>query len=146
MSIDSLSSKPHMELPPPEVPEVLPELPETPEEEPRYYAEKAGQAVEVAPTKPSQADANAGVHAVPAFPPPVHAPASTPAVASDNDDNLPAAAEDADIIEKEWVIKAKQLVDATKDDPHRQNKEINKMKAAYIKKRYDKELKINKEG
>jgi len=40
------------------------------------------------------------------------------------------------------VTKAKQIVEQTKDDPYKQTKEINKMKADYLKKRYAKELKL----
>lgn len=53
----------------------------------------------------------------------------------------PAIADDADLIEKEWVEKAKEIVEKTKADPYVQNKELNKMKADYMKKRYNKDLK-----
>ena len=49
-------------------------------------------------------------------------------------------AEDADLIEKEWILKAKEIVAQTHGDPYRQNKEINKIKADYIKKRYNKDI------
>jgi hypothetical protein len=52
------------------------------------------------------------------------------------------AAEDADLIEKTWVEKAKQIVAETRGDPYTQNKEINKVKADYIKKRYNKDIKL----
>ena len=52
-------------------------------------------------------------------------------------------ADDTDLIEKEWVIKAKAIVAQTKDDPHQQNREMNKVKADYLKKRYNKDLKLN---
>lgn len=52
------------------------------------------------------------------------------------------SAADADLIEKEWVEKAKQIVAHTTGDPFMQNKEINKMKADYIKKRYNKDIKV----
>jgi hypothetical protein len=54
----------------------------------------------------------------------------------------PAVADDVDLIEKEWVHRAKALVAKTKDNPHEQNKEMNKFKADYIKKRYNKEIKV----
>ncbi len=57
-------------------------------------------------------------------------------------DNNPELAEDVDLIEKEWVDKAKAIVNHTKDDPYNQNKEINKMKADYIKKRYNKDIQV----
>lgn len=52
-------------------------------------------------------------------------------------------AEDSDLIEKEWVAIAKQIVGQTRNDPYVQNKEMSKVKADYIKKRYNKDLKIN---
>lgn len=52
----------------------------------------------------------------------------------------PAIADDIDLIEKEWVVKAKEVVDKTKDNPYLQNKAISEMKADYIKKRYNKDL------
>jgi hypothetical protein len=54
----------------------------------------------------------------------------------------PALADDADLIEKEWVVKAKQIVERTRDDPFTQSKELNKMKADYIHKRYNKQIKL----
>lgn len=52
----------------------------------------------------------------------------------------PAIADDADLIEKEWVEKAKEIVDKTRDNPYLQNKAISEMKADYIKKRYNKDV------
>ena len=57
----------------------------------------------------------------------------------------PPIAEDADLIEKEWVIKAKEIVAQTAHDPHLQNKEINRFKADYLKKRYNKEIKLSED-
>ncbi len=51
------------------------------------------------------------------------------------------SAQDADLIEKEWVLKAKEIVARTHGDPYVQNNEINKIKADYIKKRYNKDIK-----
>ena len=55
------------------------------------------------------------------------------------------SAADVDLIEKEWVQKAKDIVSATHGDPYAQNKEINKIKADYIKKRYNKDIKVASE-
>lgn len=52
-------------------------------------------------------------------------------------------ADDADLIEKEWVTKAKAIVAQTKDDPYQQNQEMTKVKADYLKKRYNKDLKVS---
>jgi len=67
--------------------------------------------------------------------------------ATTNDDNStsPQIADDVDLIEKEWVEKAKEIVNKTKEDPYSQNKEVNKFKATYIKKRYNKDMPLNKE-
>lgn len=50
----------------------------------------------------------------------------------------PASADDGDIIEKEWVLKAKHIVEQTKHDPYLQTKEMHKFRAEYMKKRYNK--------
>ena len=57
----------------------------------------------------------------------------------------PPTADDLDLIEKEWVKKAKNIVSATMGDPYAQNKQINEMKVDYIKKRYNKDIKLRKE-
>ena len=54
----------------------------------------------------------------------------------------PAIADDVDVIEKEWVEKAKDIVAKTKTDPHQQSIELTKFKHEYMKKRYDKEIKL----
>jgi len=70
-----------------------------------------------------------------------NSPTAAPQTASD--DAAPMIADDTDLIEKEWVEKAKQLVDKTKNDPYNQNKEISKFKANYIKKRYNKDVQLS---
>lgn len=55
--------------------------------------------------------------------------------------STPAIADDVDVIEKEWVDKAKDIVTATKDDPYRQEEEVERLKADYLKKRYGKDIK-----
>ncbi|HUC88344.1 MAG TPA: hypothetical protein VMR95_04335 [Candidatus Binatia bacterium] len=60
--------------------------------------------------------------------------------------NLPTTTDDADLIEKEWIIKAKAIVERTKDDPHQQNYEMSHFKADYLKKRYNKDIKVSSES
>jgi len=67
-------------------------------------------------------------------------PAASPAVSPVIDPAL--IADDTDLIEKEWVNKAKAIVERTKNDPHTQNKEMTKIKADYLKKRYNKDIKL----
>ena len=57
----------------------------------------------------------------------------------------PAIADDTDLIEKEWVIKAKEIVERTKHDPYQQNKEVERVKADYLKKRYNKDVKVTED-
>lgn len=89
-----------------------------------------------------RADASLGAaSATPVLPvpvPPVVMPAPQPAVA--NGANAPAAAADEDLIEKEWVDRAKQIIEQTKDDPFRREQEVNKLQADYLRKRYGREL------
>jgi hypothetical protein len=67
---------------------------------------------------------------------PTAAPVNPPAT------DTPLMADDADLIEKEWVTKAKAIVAQTKDNPYEQNKAMNQVKADYLKKRYNKDLKV----
>lgn len=52
------------------------------------------------------------------------------------------SADDLDLIEKEWVKKAKEIVEATQNEPHVQSDELSKVKADYIKKRYGKDVRV----
>lgn len=54
----------------------------------------------------------------------------------------PLVAADEDLIEKEWVQKAKNIVAETRTDPYQQEKAVGKLQADYMKKRYGKEIKI----
>lgn len=56
---------------------------------------------------------------------------------------MPQIADDTDLIEKEWVDKAKEIVEQTAHDPYLQNQEINKVKVEYLKKRYNKDIKLS---
>lgn len=88
----------------------------------------------------------AEMNAAPVSAPPVDLPtdaaAHVPAAVQVASSSTPAVADDADLIEKEWVVKARQIVDQTKNDPYIQNQQMNQMKADYIKKRYNKDLKV----
>jgi hypothetical protein len=55
-------------------------------------------------------------------------------------DDSPATAADDDLIEKEWVDKAKKIIAETKDDPRKREKEVGKLQIDYLKKRYGKDL------
>jgi hypothetical protein len=57
----------------------------------------------------------------------------------------PNIADDDDLIEQEWVDKAKAIVERTRNDPYLQNQELGKFKADYIKKRYNREIKVTED-
>lgn len=52
----------------------------------------------------------------------------------------PIVANDDDLIEKEWVDKAKKIVADTQDDPHKRKHEVGKLQVDYLKKRFGREL------
>jgi hypothetical protein len=58
----------------------------------------------------------------------------------------PIIAEDRDEIEMQWVTKAKKIVEQTKSDPHLQERAVSKLQADYLKKRFNKDIKLPKEG
>ncbi len=74
--------------------------------------------------------------------PQLPAPQTDQAVVQPVMNDNPLVAADEDVIEKEWVQKAKKVVEQTKGDPHAQEKEVSKLQADYIKKRYGKEIKL----
>ena len=55
-------------------------------------------------------------------------------------DDTPATAHDNEVIEKEWVDKAKRVIAETKDDPYRREQEVSKLQADYLLKRYGRKL------
>lgn len=74
---------------------------------------------------------------------------NTPAIpiqqATTSDDGqsvTPVIADDNDVIEKEWVDKAKQIVARTQGDPHAKSNELTGLKKEYIQKRYGKSIAI----
>lgn len=54
----------------------------------------------------------------------------------------PAVAADDDVIEKEWVNKAKKVISQTKGDPYTKEREVSKLQADYMQKRYGKQVKM----
>ena len=44
------------------------------------------------------------------------------------------------VIEKEWVDKAKQIITETHDDPYQRSNRVNQLQKEYLKKRYGKDL------
>jgi hypothetical protein len=117
-----------------------------PGEQNQQPAEKAPTSAEKAGAQPPSVSAAAS--AAQAVPPPL--PVSMPAVpAAQTGDATTTATnlqvtDDGDLIEKEWVNKAKQIVERTRDDPYKQSEELTYFKADYMKKRYGKTIKLSK--
>jgi len=90
--------------------------------------------------------------APPAAPPaaPIAVPVPTPVPASAPDPAVASAASapddtDSDELDAEWVNKAKAIVEQTKDDPRRESHELGKVKADYLRIRYNKNIKVAEE-
>jgi hypothetical protein len=90
--------------------------------------------------------AEAGAHAADAatFAAPVIVPVAPPVVmpqdqpVQDATGSSPLVAADEDLIEKEWVDKAKEIIQHTKDDPHTRTQKVNELQRDYLQKRYGK--------
>lgn len=102
------------------------------------------QAVNPPTATPAGQQALQSVSAQPAAPVQGPAAPATPAPASNATNAL--IADDVDLIEKEWVVKAKAIVAQTKSDPYQQNQAMTQVKADYLKKRYNKDLKVSNEN
>ena len=67
--------------------------------------------------------------------------AATNGVISTTNSVVSLLADDSDLIEKEWVNKAKQIIERTSEDPHQESQQLTDLKADYMKKRYNKTIK-----
>lgn len=132
----------------------LPPLRQGPEQAPISYGQNFERAplpaapekgVERGAERKEQASEQAAraAEATPVLPPPI-APVASPVVDDTASapviDDTPVLANDDDLIEKEWVDRAKKIIVETKDDPYRREQEVAKLQADYLKKRYGKEL------
>lgn len=57
----------------------------------------------------------------------------------------PAGDAAGDELDKEWVHKAKMIVEKTKDDPYKQSHEIGQVKADYLRIRFNKHIKVTQD-
>lgn len=126
-------TQPSVEIQPQQTPEQGP----SPQEVDRPAGESANQ--------------NQGMNLPPVAPVPAPAPVAPPVQddSSTNTDeqrlkavNAPELANDVDVIEKEWVDKAKEIVVAANNDPYKQNHDVSLLKADYMRKRYGKDVKL----
>jgi hypothetical protein len=114
-----------------------------------------GKAPEASPVVPEQAPSKEGnnsgaIQAAPVLPilPVTAGPTPNPSpintVAPMLNSNI-TMKNDSDLIPKEWVIKAKTIIERTREDPYSQNQALTKMKADYIKERYNMSIKVDDE-
>jgi hypothetical protein len=71
------------------------------------------------------------------------APMAQPVVPQDTTQSVassttPLVAADDDLIEKEWVDKAKEIIEQTRDDPYVRTQRVNELQRDYLQKRYGK--------
>ncbi len=103
--------------------------------------ESGAEAFEKASELASVAADNAGSSTLPTLPTPV-----MPQLDDNSRDPIgdigdsPVAASDDDLIEKEWVDKAKKIVSETQADPYKREEAVLKLQRDYQKKRYGREL------
>lgn len=138
-------------LPAPHGPQGTPEAAgqRSPEKPLRLSREQAvEQPVEQpSPERPAQQEQQPSSQAASGTPPPmpvVPLPNDQPTTQQPQDDvptdDAPLVAADEDLIEKEWVDKAKKIITDTKHDPYEQERAVSRLQAQYLKKRYGKEL------
>jgi len=103
---------------------------------PEVGIEKGAERVE------QTAEAQAAAADAAAIGAPIIAPTGAPTAppVQDYSSNSPAVAADEDVIEKEWVDKAKKILGETMDDPRGRTEKVNQLQKDYLKKRYGKEL------
>lgn len=109
----------------------IPVLP-TPEGGIETGAERVEQAAEAS----AAASDAASTSVVPVVDPAINPVSVTAPAQNDN----PIVAADEDVIEKEWVDKAKKIITETKDDPHKRSERVNDLQKDYLQKRYGKVL------
>ncbi len=128
------------ELPAPQVqPERQPAKPEGGEQ--IVTPETSGEGSHEREQNMKQVDRESTPPPVVAAPLPVPVPALPTVNTSQTDDTSgPTIANDDDLIEKEWVDKAKKIIAETQNDPYTREKEVNKLQVDYLRKRYGKEL------
>lgn len=104
------------------------------------------------PERPAPQEQNTGAGAADTPPPmPVvplpttHADDNASQASAIGDASNPAVAADEDLIEKEWVEKAKKVISETKHDPYAQEQAVSRLQADYLNKRYGKVIKVPKE-
>lgn len=72
-------------------------------------------------------------------------PAGPPRLNDQAQAAVPVDDDVADDLDKEWINKAKLIVEQTKADPYIQSREMGKVKADYLRIRYNKHIKVGQD-
>jgi hypothetical protein len=92
--------------------------------------------------KEQLASSSAGVNNQPALTPSTPADDSIARIQTKVGSTIPQVASDADLIEDEWVAAVKKVIEEYQGDPYSQSKAMTLLRADYMKKRYNKDIKI----
>lgn len=128
--------KPEFEAEPRQATEALPAQPPINPETTPNKGQELSRETNGSPVVPPQ---QATPYVVPI--PPAHSQTLSDDQMPQSGNDSPAVADDVDVIEKEWVDRAKKIVEETKDDPHQQEIAVNQLQADYLMKRYGKQVK-----
>lgn len=131
----------------PEMGPILPRGPETPRA-PHEHGQESEHSAEQSAPQEHRTGTGAGDTPPPAMPvvPLPTAPQQTPQTSQTvYSDDTPAVAADEDLIEKEWVEKAKKVISETKHDPYSQEQAVRRLQADYLSKRYGKVIQVPNE-
>jgi hypothetical protein len=139
--MNAASNNAGMELPPP----IIEQAPQ-----PEVQVETGQTSIEQHPATNLEQAKSAAFSAHAILPMSIPLPGSTPISTDDTSqaDDFQIAGvrlpQDKDLIEKEWVNKAKAIVNKNRDDPYKQSEGLTVLRADYMKKQFNKTIKLNK--
>ncbi len=70
-------------------------------------------------------------------------PVQLPGTSDDDSKAVVSEVSKEKVAEKQWVERAKQIIGETRDDPFKQNHEMSKAKAKYIKQKFNKTIRTD---
>jgi hypothetical protein len=121
------------------------EIPKPDQEGQEAGAQRAIEQRQVSEGAPTKQAPKFPASTAPPAPPPIQQQAQLPqqTTAQPATPSSGLHAQDTDLIEKEWVVRAKNIIASTQDDPFKQKSEMSKFKADYIKKRFNKSIPLD---
>ena len=106
-----------------------------PDVDPGIGLERRQEALE---SRPAPVELPVAPPAIPMAPVPLPQTDDSATSATAQATTAPDSAADEDLIEKEWVDKAKKIIEQTKDDPHARTQKVNELQRDYLQKRFGK--------